>query len=268
MRGRWRLANPFRTDRSWIWFQDPSLSVASIYSARLATAETLAQLVPGQPPPASLPPNDRQRFIDVGILESAAAKEQQQAVRSQQVASAQQQLRQARYTVLRHVIRPFQLAAVRRYYRELIAEGFLRFGDKEWRDCHFAAEEPMAHFFHQQFAGLVSEIAGERVRPTFLFFRCYYPGAELPRHRDRPQCEYSMSVLVDHAPEPDDVSPWPIYLEPPGGGTGIPIRQGLGDALLYRGCELPHFRYPLREADSSSVWLFFYVGESFTGPLE
>jgi hypothetical protein len=56
----------------------------------------------------------------------------QREERAHQLENARNQLGDARYTVLRHVVRPLQLAALRRYYRELIAEGFLPFGDKEW----------------------------------------------------------------------------------------------------------------------------------------
>jgi hypothetical protein len=160
------------------------------------------------------------------------------------------------------------VAAARRFYRGLIEEGFLPLGDAEWPDRYFATKEPLAHFFHQQLTAVVSRVAGEPVKPSFCVFASYRPGAELPPHRDREQCEYSLSILIDHSPEPTDVSPWPLYLQPPDASAATPVAGGLGDGVLYYGREVTHFRERLIDADFCSFWFFFYVPEGFTGPLD
>ena len=268
MQKRKHLASRFRTDCSWIWLEDAVLSLPCVYSAGREMEGCFDRLMPGQPPPTSLAVDARERLRNAGVLVSAAEMTHQREGRAHQLENARHQLGEARYTVLRPVGRPLQLAALRRYYRELIAEGFLPFGDKEWPNRFYTPHDSVAHFFHQQFTELMSQIAGERVRPTFLFFASYHPGSDLPPHRDREQCEYSMSVLIDHSPEPDDISPWPIYVRPPGAETGIPIGLGMGDALLYRGREVTHYRYPLGQGQYSSLWFFFYVGENFVGTLD
>ena len=149
-----------------------------------------------------------------------------------------------------------------------MAEGFLPFGDAEWPDRYFSARDPIGAFFHHQLASVVGEIAGERVKATFFFYAAYHPGAMLPPHRDREQCEYSVSILLDHSPEPEDTSSWPIYLRPPGASAAVPVSLGLGEAVFYRGREVLHYRDPLSGAEYSSFWFFFYVPESFTGPLD
>jgi hypothetical protein len=40
------------------------------------------------------------------------------------------------------------------------------------------------------------------------------------------------------------------------------------DALLYRGREVTHYRYPLGHSQYSSLWFFFYIGENFVGKLD
>ena len=262
------LGNRFRKDRSWIWLEDAVLSAPCVYSAGGEVAGCFDSFVPGQLAPASLNPAACERLRKAGVLVSATEIAEQQEDRGRQLEHARHQLGAARYTVLRHVLRPLQLGALRRYYRELIAEGFLQFGDEEWPNRFFTPHDPVAHFFHQQFTDLVSQVAGERVRPTFLYFASYHPGSDLPPHRDREQCEYSMSVLLDHSPEPDDIAPWPIYVRPPGEDIGVPIGLGIGDALLYRGREVVHYRYPLGQDQYSNLWFFFYVGEKFVGTLD
>jgi hypothetical protein len=268
MRGRKRLPSRFHPDRSWIWLEDPVLSMPCVYSGGHEADGYFDRLIPCQPPPANLTGDARQCLSNAGVLGSAAEPATERGRRARQVADARRQLDDVRYTVLPHIVRPLQLAALRRYYRKLIAEGFLRYGDDEWNNRYFTDRDSIAHFFHQQLTGLVSELAGERVRPTFSFFASYRPGSELPPHRDREQCEYSMSVLIDHSPEPEDVSPWPIFLQPPEVDTAFPINLGIGDALLYRGAEVSHYRDPLPQGQYSSLWFFFYVGESFAGILD
>jgi hypothetical protein len=165
------------------------------------------------------------------------------------------------------VVTARQLAAIRQYYRDLIAEGWLIFGDKDWPNRYFARYDPVAHFFHEQFTHLVSELAEAPFKASFPFFASYHPGADLPAHRDREQCVLSASVLVDHSPEPEDLSPWPIHLQPPGSDRPSPVELGIGDAALFYGREVLHYREPL-PTGSSSMWFFFYVDAGFDGPLD
>jgi hypothetical protein len=237
MRGRLSLRNPFDPNRSWIMVDDDPLAAPRIYSYAAGDPDVLPRLGKGE---------KRLRDVD----------------------EARRLLRERRYVSLPGVVPDLQLAAARRYYRALIAEGFLPFGDAEWPDRYFASKEPLAYFFHQQLTSVVSRVAGEPVKPSFCFFASYRPGAVLPPHRDREQCEYSLSILIDHSPEPTDASPWPLYLKPPGANAAMPVTVGLGDGVLYYGREVTHYRERLVDADFCSFWFFFYVPEAFTGPLD
>jgi hypothetical protein len=86
----------------------------------------------------------------------------------------------------------------------------------------------------------LSEAAGRRLQPTYSFARIYLRGQELVAHRDRPECEHSATVHLSSS-EPYD---WPICLRR---GTSPPESMVLrpGDAVLYRGDELLHWRDPL-----------------------
>jgi hypothetical protein len=167
---------------------------------------------------------------------------------------------------LPEIIHPVQLGAIRRYYRELIGEGFVRFGDPEWPDRFFSARDGLTYFFQQQFTTIISEIAGEKVKPSFSFFASYHAGSDLKAHRDREQCHYAMSVLLDHN-QAEDVSSWPIYLQPPGAPEAVPVSISLGDGLLSFGEEVLHYRPPLADGYSTH-WFLFWVPESFKGPLD
>src|SRR5207248_2790330 len=140
------------------------------------------------------------------------------------------------------IIQSVQLAAIRHYYRELINEGFVPFGNySDWASKFSSSRDGLTYFFQQQLTTIISEIAGEKVKPSFSFFVSYRPGSDLKAHRDREQCHYALSVLLDHN-HAGDVSPWPIYVQPPGAPEAVPISISLGDGLLYFGQEVLHYR--------------------------
>jgi hypothetical protein len=72
------------------------------------------------------------------------------------------------------------------------------------------------------------------VQPTYSYYRVYRNGSELPPHTDRPSCEYTISVTFGMNYElPMD---WPLII----GNNAISMRSG--DAVLYKGIDIPHSR--------------------------
>jgi hypothetical protein len=124
----------------------------------------------------------------------------------------------------------------------------------------------VARFFHHQLTAAVAAIAGEPVKPSYVYLAAYQPGAILEKHTDRAQCEFSVTLCVDYSPEPRNATSWPIHLHKKSGT--VAVFQAIGDALLYRGCQLPHSRDPLPEGHTSTSIFFHYVRENFTGSLD
>jgi hypothetical protein len=246
MRGRLDLPNPFRRDRAWFWAEADRLGTPGFYSSDIERASEASQLLTGRPADAP------------GITRG----------RDPQLERAHDELMSRRYTVIQELIPPVQLMAIRQYYRALISEGFVQFADQDWPDRYFAKRDSLAYCFHQQLTPVVSKIAGEPVKPSFAFLTSYRPGAILHPHKDRAQCHYSLSILLDHTPEPADVSPWPIFVQPPGASEATPVRIALGDALMYFGEEVLHYRDALPVGQSSTLWFFFYVPIDFEGSLD
>ncbi len=113
---------------------------------------------------------------------------------------------------------------------------------------------------------IVSDVARTRVKPSYVYLAAYQGGAELDRHTDREQCEYSITLCIDATPEPEVQSPWPILLDTRDGA--LRIWQYLGDGLLYRGRHLPHYRERLPDGCSSTSLLLHYVDHDFAGSLD
>tara|TARA_S200002703_G_C3638996_1_gene196166 strand:- start:46 stop:582 length:537 start_codon:yes stop_codon:yes gene_type:complete len=99
----------------------------------------------------------------------------------------------------------------------------------------------------------VEEEVGLRLNHTYSFWRCYTYKSTLDSHKDRPSCEYSVTIFVD-ADKPD----WPIYME------GNPVSLKPGDAVFYKGCELEHWREPY-EGDYHFQFFLHYVNKD--GPF-
>ncbi len=170
------------------------------------------------------------------------------------------------YAPLPALIHPFHVAALRRYYRHLIRSGALRLGDDQSSRRYFAHNEPVARFFHLQLASKLNRVFGRAVKPSYVYMASYLEGAELKKHVDREQCEFSVTLCVDFSPESVVSSSWPIVLDTPSGTATV--YQALGDGLAYRGTQLPHYRAPLGKGRTSTSIFFHYVDADFEGRLD
>ena len=93
----------------------------------------------------------------------------------------------------------------------------------------------------------VQEISGYNLHPTYAFWRMYSKFSDLTPHTDRPSCEISVTVMIG-----SDGTPWPIYME------GEPVVMKPGDAVVYKGCEVKHWREEF-EGDWQSQAFLHYV---------
>jgi len=91
----------------------------------------------------------------------------------------------------------------------------------------------------------VSELAGKRLRPSYTYCRVYLNGAILTPHKDRPSCEYSVTLNLSQS------HPWTIYM----GKRGVV--QKPGDAVLYKGCEIEHSRKEFTGDEYVQVFLHY-----------
>jgi hypothetical protein len=230
-----------------------------VYSFNESQHENLNSLILGKKTPRDFDVDWLRLLVSSEILVAPEYIEKTTNGARQTIILAQRHLETHRYVKLKSILHPFQLGAIRRYYRAMVTEGYFTFGDEEWPLRFFAGNDRIGRFHQEQMTLLMCKIIGEPVRPTFTFFASYRPGAILPPHRDREECEFSISLLLDFVPEPDDLCPWPIFVEsPPRSGRSIPVHLGIGDLLLYRGRELRHYRDAFQNGEASTNWLFFY----------
>mgnify|MGYP000049862199 FL=1 len=87
---------------------------------------------------------------------------------------------------------------------------------------------------------------------TYSYARIYKKGDVLERHKDRYSCEVSTTLNLGG-------DEWPIYLEPSGelDKEGIKIILEPGDMLVYRGCEVEHWREAFEGENCGQVFLHY-----------
>jgi hypothetical protein len=217
------------------------------------------------PVPSSIPANSKALLLAAGILIPEDITGHRDA-QEEKFKSAAAMFQRTGFAPLAELLHPFHVATLRRYYRQLIRTGGVKLGDRQSDRRYVAYNEPVARYFHRQLTPALSVVAGEKLRPSYVYLASYLGGAELKQHIDRAQCEFSVTLCLDFSPEPDLATPWPIHLQTPNGT--VSVYQGLGDGLVYRGTKLPHYRRPLGDNQTSTSIFFHYVGSDFDGPLE
>ena len=78
---------------------------------------------------------------------------------------------------------------------------------------------------------IMKKETGMELLPTYAFWRMYTMFADLPKHKDRVSCEISVTVMLG-----SDGNKWPIFMD----GTEFHLEPG--DAAIYLGCEVEHWR--------------------------
>lgn len=88
--------------------------------------------------------------------------------------------------------------------------------------------------------------------PNYSYGRVYKKGDVLRRHKDRMACDISTTLNLGG-------QNWPIYLEPSGeeGKKGIKVDLNPGDMLIYKGCDLEHWRESFKGVDCAQVFLHY-----------
>jgi hypothetical protein len=201
-----------------------------------------------------------------GLLQTEKQAHRERQHWHQVITTSAEMFQQQGYAYVRNLIHPFHLAALRRYFRYMIRRGLIGFGDEQCERRYGIHNDRVARFFHHYLAHTVSAVVGEATKPSYVFSASYVEGAELKKHIDREQCEFSVTLCLDFSPEPEKETSWPIHLDTQHGP--VSIYQALGDGLVYRGTRVPHYRDPLSQGRTSTSIFFHYVRQGFTGSLD
>ena len=107
----------------------------------------------------------------------------------------------------------------------------------------------------------MEELTGKQLVPTYSYHRLYTTGTELKRHSDRPSCEISTTICLGYDVSNVDTNvypdwDWPMFIKEKS-GEEIPVHMKPGDMIIYRGCELEHWREPFWGKNHAQVFLHY-----------
>jgi len=265
VRGEARV-NGFSRECAWAWVRNDGIPAPTPIAVEEADRPLFRRLASRSVAPADLDEATRARLYGLGALVDPDAGAKQLAAYEKTRADGRATYAAHRYAVLRDLVHPAFIAALRRYYRALIAEGYAGYDDTLGRNRYWMHNEPVARVLHASLTDLVSHLVGEPMKTSYVYFGSYKNNALLVRHLDREQCPVSISLLVDYEPDPVGPSPWPLFLDLP--SESLPVYLGLGDGLLFDGTRIHHHRPALADGHRSTSLFLHYVPVTFEGSLD
>lgn len=98
----------------------------------------------------------------------------------------------------------------------------------------------------------IEQVSACRLLPTYAYARLYFRGDALARHRDRAACQVAATIHLGCCGGP---SP-PIWFEP-----DVAVDQRLGDAVVYLGDSIDHWREPFDGENFGQLFLNYVFAD-------
>jgi hypothetical protein len=99
---------------------------------------------------------------------------------------------------------------------------------------------------------ILENYLGHRLHPTYNMGRVYNKGIKMEKHVDRAPCQVSITLPIAYRP-----MNWPINIDSKKGTREV--QQHVGDMLLYKGCEVLHYRKENTIADIQYQHYFHFI---------
>lgn len=100
----------------------------------------------------------------------------------------------------------------------------------------------------------ISTIVNIPLLPTYSYSRIYRTNEVLKVHIDRPSCEISATITLGHH---KDSEIWPIFFSDKKKKHVASQIIGIGEAVIYKGTELPHWREKYKGIWQTQVFLHY-----------
>lgn len=111
--------------------------------------------------------------------------------------------------------------------------------------------DPIHDVIMHQHLQAVCNCVDLNLQPSYTYWRLYVQGSDLKNHVDRDACEISVTICLGQS----EAAPWPINFHTKQGVHSVGLEPG--DAVIYRGCDIPHWRDPLPRGDCAQVFWHF-----------
>jgi len=109
-------------------------------------------------------------------------------------------------------------------------------------------------------AEAISKHTNLNLLPNYSYWRLYETGCVLKRHKDRDSCEISATICLgyNNSNVSENTYPnynWPMWIDSSDGE--IPVQLAPGDAIIYRGCDVDHWREPFNGLNHAQLFLHY-----------
>jgi hypothetical protein len=137
-----------------------------------------------------------------------------------------------KYKLIKNFLTQEEIGLLNNYCRIKHRKNFnsFDFEQNDNGDSYFYADPLMESLMINKL-DIMQKETGLELLCTYAFWRMYTVNADLKKHTDRESCEISVTVMIG-----SDGTSWPIYM------NGNEINMEQGDAVIYLGCELEHWR--------------------------
>jgi len=142
-----------------------------------------------------------------------------------------------KYIVIPKLLNSTEVKLAHEYCKERHIKNTDNFDEKQNNcgDTYFY-KDPLIQTFLKNKKKILEKNVNLKLHETYTFWRCYTYGADLKKHKDRPSCEISVTVFIGS----DGEYEWPIYMD------GKKVNLKVGDGVIYRGCDIEHWREPYK----------------------
>jgi hypothetical protein len=175
--------------------------------------------------------------------------------------SAQEKFQKDGYCLIKNAITPELRDFITQYALFDEMQKFDGVGDSQIPNSYSSYGDPSMETMLMHLLPIMEENTGLKLYPTYSYYRVYRNHSDLKKHTDRPSCEISATLCFNYSYD-DTKFNWPIYMD------GKEVILSPGDMVIYRGCDLDHWRNELIH-DDDNVWhvqgFFHYVNQN--GPF-
>ena len=253
---QWRkVARLGADDLVWIQGSRPNLELP--YWLNSSEASWVGGLLSRRFDPTEIPKNICRKLSSIEVVDKDESIRKSRRGWEETFGTARREISQRGYAIIRNLIPPVFLSALARYYKELLEQGYL-LPDTD-RIRFSLKNEPFSRWLHRQTQPFIIQAIPEVVTATYPYVAVYMAGADLERHTDRVDCEYTLSLSINPCALASKAESWPLYLESRTEGSTVSACLSPGDGIIFKGRELPHFRLPLPEDRISFSLLFHYA---------
>jgi hypothetical protein len=139
-----------------------------------------------------------------------------------------------------------------------------QFGDEQAPISFSAYGDTMMDTLLTASTPTIEKYVGLELFPNYTYWRFYQKGEVLKRHSDRASCEISTTLCLGYntANLNEDVRKdyaWPMYIESSAHPDvdGVPVSLYPGDMIIYKGCDLEHWRDPFIGLNHAQVFMHY-----------